>query len=134
MNDSLAPLEQSVRFYEEQLKMAQEVFDRAQANLHLAQRNLALARSFFDMEKRRLQPDAAPDSRLAGMSLREACITIVMEKGRATSDDIARELAAANYGLRTRFPRRAIHAALMHARGVRKVGSGIYEASGYVPS
>jgi len=129
MNRDLAPLEESVGYYEQQVEAAQEAFDRAKASLEAAQRNLAVARSFYDLEKRRLQPDAGPSSRFAEMALREACVTIVMQAGRATTKEILEQLRDGGHELRTPFPGRAIHAALIRARGVRKVAPGTYEAS-----
>jgi len=134
MNGDLAPLEQSVRYYEKQLEGAQQAFDRARANLEVAQRNLALAKGFYELEKRRLQPDAGPSTRFAEVTLREACVTIVIENGRATTAHIVKELRDGGHELRTRFPGRAIHAALIRAPGVRKVGSGLYEATTNPPS
>lgn len=134
MNTELVPLEKSLQYYEKQVQAAQEVFDRAQDSLDMAQRNLALARSFYDLEKRRLHPDAGPSARFAAMTLREACATIVIESGRATTAHIVKELREGGQELRTPFPGRAIHAALMRARGVRKVSSGVYEATNNPPS
>lgn len=129
MNGDLAPIEKSVRFYEKQLQSAQEAFDRARANLDVAERNLALAKSFYDLERRRLHPAAAPSRPLAGMTLREACVTIVTQSGRATSNEILEQLRDGGYDLTTAFPGRAIHAALIRAPGVRKVGPGVYQAA-----
>lgn len=119
-------------YYEQQVQAAQEAFDRAKASLEAAQRNLAVAKSFYDLEKRRLQPDAGPSRRFAEMALREACVTIVMQAGRATTKEILEQLRDDGRELTTRFPGRAVHAALIRARGVRKAGPGIYEASSNV--
>lgn len=128
MNGDLAPLQESVHYYEKQVQAAQEAFDRANANLEAAQRNLALAKSFYELESRRLQPEAAPSRRFADMTLREACVTIVMQSGRATANEIVEQLRDGGHELTTSFPGRAIHAALIRAREVRKVGPGVYQA------
>lgn len=128
MNRDLAPLEESVHYYEKQVQAAQEAFDRTKASLETAQRNLALAKSFYELEKRRLQPDAGPSIRFAGMTLREACVTIVMQSGRATTNEIVQQLRDGGHQLATAFPGRAVHAALIRAREVRKVGPGVYQA------
>jgi hypothetical protein len=134
MNGDLGPLEESLRYYEKQVQAVEEAFGRAEANLQAAQRNLALAKSFYDLEKRRLHPDAGPSRRFAGMTLREACVTIVMQSGRATTNQILEQLNEGGHELTTRFPGRAIHAALIHAPRVRKAGPGVYEAASNAPS
>lgn len=129
MNDDLAAVEKSLHYWEEQAEMAEQAFERARAQLAAAQKKVEIARNYYEMERDRLHPEARASSRFSGMTLREACLTIVGQSGRATIREIVDQLRAGGYELKTKFPGRAIHAALIRAPGVRKAGPGVYEAA-----
>jgi exonuclease VII small subunit len=126
MTDDLTPLEISVRFYEGEVKNAREAVDRAQTRLAGAERDYQIAMSFLELERRRLSTSGPTP--FSEMTLRDACVSIVRQKGKATTKEIIEALEKGGLKLETEFPGRAIHTALMRAKEVRKVGPGTYES------
>lgn len=118
-------LEEIVRAYERETESAQQATKSAQDRLESAQRRLEVAKNFLDLERQRL----ARESPFGHMSVKEACILAIRDKGRATTKEIIGWLEQRGFKLETAFPGRAIHAALMHAPEVRKVAPGTYEAT-----
>jgi hypothetical protein len=128
MNDELESLQETVRYYERRVAEAHEALERCRAHLDTAERDLAVAKNFYEIEKRRWLSNAGPANRFAGLTLRQACVSIVRERGRITNKEIVGELVRGGYDFATLFPGRAVHTALMRAPGVRKIGPGLYQA------
>lgn len=126
MSDDLTALEMTVRFYEGDVNNAREAVEQAQTRLSGAERDLQIALNFLELEKRRL--DRSSPAPFSGMSLGDACASIVRQKGKATAQEIVAALEKGGYKFKTKFPGRAIHTALMHAKEVRKIGPGTYES------
>jgi hypothetical protein len=127
MSDDLGRLEESVRFYRQEVDSAREAVERAQTRLAGAERDLQTALNYLELEKRRLGATSG-SAPFSGMSLRDACASIVGQKGRATTEEIVAALEKGGYRFETKFPGRAIHTALMHAPEVIKVAPGTYES------
>jgi hypothetical protein len=123
-NDWLEELAQTVAEYEHRVEEARRAVELARTRLVGAERDFELARSFWELEKGKV----SAESPLNEVSLKEACVRAVREKGRATIKEITEWLEIHGMRLDTNFPGRAVHAALMHASGVKKVAPGTYEA------
>ena len=124
----LEELERIISVYEREVEDAIHAVDLAKSRLTGAESHLEAARHFLEMEKERLAAQSPP----LQLSLKDACTRAVQEKsrekGRAKIKDIIDWLAGHGIELKTEYPSRAIHAALIHAKDVRKVEPGTYEA------
>jgi len=127
MNDRrawLEELEESVAAYEREVADATRAVEAAKGRLTGAELHLRIAKDFLELERGRF----AANSPLDGLGLKELCIRAIRDKGRATIKEIIEWLGSHGVKLDTKYPGRAIHAALMHATGVKKVAPRTYEA------
>jgi len=127
MNDQrewLDKLKTTADEYRHEVAEAERAVQAAQSRLDGAKRDLQIAENFLVMETERV----TNESPFGQMPLGKAASAIVREKGTATTSEIIAALEARGFKLETTFPGRAIHAALMHAPGVKKVAPGTYEA------
>ena len=120
----LEDLEGIVAAYERQVEEADRAVELAQSRLKGAQGHLDIAKHFLDMERERLAAESPPRR----LSLKDACTRAVQEKGRANNKEIMDWLIGHGINLKTEYPSRAIHAALMHSKGIKRVAPGTYEA------
>lgn len=110
--------------YRHEVAEAERAVQAVQGRLDGAKRDLEIAENFLVMETERV----TNESPFGQMPLGKAAATIVGEKETATISEIIVALEARGFKFETTFPGRAIHAALMHATGVKKVAPGTYEA------
>jgi len=120
----LEELEESVSRYEREVADATRAVDAVQTRLKTAQKHLEVAQNFLEIERQRF----ASECPVERMTPKEACALAVQEKGRATIKEIIQWLEKRGVTFDTKFPGRTVHAALLHASGIKKVAPGTYEA------
>jgi DNA phosphorothioation-dependent restriction protein DptG len=122
---TLKDLESSVEFYQGQVQSAHALLERAKGQLEAAERDWKVATSFLELERRRLNQDETTP--LRRQTLRDAASAVVTERGRATIAEIIETLDQRGYVFDKPSRGRAVHAALIKAAGIRKIGSKTYE-------
>jgi len=115
--------ENQVSAAEQELKAAQERLNRRRERLTAAQETLKDLREQFAEETTRTET-----GRFAGMRLREAAVLVIKEAGgkAVALATIIQTLNANGYPFNTRYPGRALHAALIGVSDVEKPGGGTY--------
>jgi hypothetical protein len=119
----LDKLKATVDEYRERVADAERAVTAAETRLDGVRKDLQVAEHFLIMETAKVSNQSPRE-----VPLGKAAAAIVEEKGTVTIREIIETLEARGFRLETKFPGRAIHAALLHAPGVRKIAPGTYEA------
>jgi len=134
--DYLRRLAEGVRLYRARVSKAEEQVTSAKLALEEAHQQLSAAEAFYKMELQRLgreeeqvQLPLKREARLVGMSPREACVTLLKERGSMTLDQLVTELQAGGFRFRG-SPNRIVNMALMGGVDVERVGHGVFRYTG----
>jgi hypothetical protein len=119
----LDKLQAIVHQYKQGVTEAERAVAAAQSRLEGARKDLEVAEHFLVMETAKVSNESPGQ-----VPLGKAAAAIIREKGTATIREIIATLEARGFKLETNFPGRAIHAALLHASGIKKIAPGTYEA------
>lgn len=134
----LQNLEHMVESYQSSLGEANEAVREAERQRGAWEERLKSAKSLLEFERERLGGQLSLDSGspYAGLTLREAALRVIKgRQGRATTlDEVVQVLREAGYRIETRFPGRALHAALIGVQDVEKVAPGTYRWRANGPS
>ena len=134
--DYLRRLAEGVRQYHDRVSEAEDKETSAELALEEAHQQLSAAEVFYRMELQRLgrkeeqvQLPQKREARFVGMSAREACVTLLEERGSMTLDQLETELRAGGFKFKG-FPKRIINMALMGGVHVQRVGGGVFRYRG----
>jgi hypothetical protein len=130
----LRDLEHLVTKYEGVLEEAEQALKKAEESRDICKDRLAKARSLLEYERERVGKQIPLDDKspYAGLALREAAVRVISSHSERpiTSKEITETLQSHGYPLETKYPGRALHAALIGVDEVEKVGPGTYRLRG----
>ena len=118
-----------VEKYEQLAKDAARRLRRAEEEHELWLERLRNARELLDLEAKRIDEHLPATKTLyRGRTLKQAALAVLKESNGAplAPGEIAQRLRDSGYPMVSRFPGRALHAALLKAQNVEKTDSGAY--------